>query len=106
MAAGTCASEELIAGLDGAIAELVDGERVAGWVALRSEPYRDLLLTEHTCCWLLFSWADGSIEIEEDFPPYALVPELRSGTWVEEERDASYSVRWVEGERRSELWAR
>ena len=53
----------------------------------------------------LFSW-DGSIEIEEDFPPYALVPELRSGTWVEEERDASYSVRWVEGERRSELWAR
>ena len=98
-------SEELVAELDGAIAELVDGERVAGWVALRSEPYRDLMLTKHTCCWLLFTWANGSIEIEEDFPPYVLVPELRSGTWVEEARE-TYSVRWAEGERQTELWAR
>ena len=98
--------EEPVAGLDGAIAELVDGERVVRWVALRSEPYRDVLLTKHTCCCRLFSWADGSIEIEEHFPPDALVPELRSGSWMEAERDASYALRWVKGERRSELWAR
>jgi hypothetical protein len=98
--------EEPVAGLDGAIAELVDGERVVRWVALRSEPYRDVLLTKHTCCCRLFSWADGSIEIEEHFPPDALVPELRSGSWMEAERAASYALRWVKGERRSELWAR
>lgn len=44
------------------------------------------LLSKHNLLLAPLLLADGSIEIEEDIPPYALVPELRSGTWVEEER--------------------
>ena len=55
--------------LDGAVAELIDRDEVAGWVAIRTEHFRNLLLAEQLGCWLLFTWADGAIEIEEDYPP-------------------------------------
>lgn len=98
--------ESQVADLDGAIAEFVDDGAVAGWLAVQAAPFRDLLLTKQVGCWLLFTWADGSLEIEEDYPPFALLPELRAGSYHDEDRRTDYEVRWVTGDRRRELWER
>jgi hypothetical protein len=75
-------------------------------VAIQTEPFRNLFLAKQVGCWLLFTWADGSIEIEEDYPPFALVPELLSGTFTDDERTTDYEVRWVVDDRRENLWQR
>lgn len=89
------------------VAELLDGAGVVvGWIALEKAPYRDLFLSKQLGCWLLVTWADGTIGIEEDHPPYLLVGDLMSGTWPDEDRAAQYAVRWVPDDRREELWER
>lgn len=96
-----------VAALDRQVAELLDGaSEVAGWAAIKSSSYRDLLLSKQLGCWLLCTWADGTIAIEEDYPPYLLVGDLLSGTWHDEDRAAEYEVRWVCEDRREELWER
>jgi hypothetical protein len=92
--------------LDGAVAELIDRDEVAGWVAIRTEHFRNLLLAEQLGCWLLFTWADGALEIEEDFPPYALVPELLAGTFTDPDRRTIYEVRWIREDRIEDHWGR
>ncbi len=89
------------------VAELLDDAGVeVGWIALEKAPYRDLFLSKQLGCWLLVTWADGTIAIEEDYPPYLLVGDLMSGTWPDEDRAAQYAVRWVPEDRREELWER
>lgn len=96
-----------MASLDGAIAELVQADVVVGWVALRTEAFRNLFLVKQIGCWLLFTWENGRrIEIEEDYPPFALVPELLAGTFTHDERATTYDVRWVRDDRRDLLWQR
>lgn len=90
---------------DGAVAELLDGATVRGWVAVQAEPFRNLFLAKKLGCWLLFTWADGTIEIDEDYPPYALVPELLSGTFTDEHR-GDLAVRWATAAQRDDLWHR
>ena len=92
-------TEAQVAALDGAVAELLDQGIIAGWVAIQTEHFRNLFLSKQLGCWLLFTWADGSIEIEEDYPPYALVPELLAGTFTDEDRSANYQVVWVADDR-------
>jgi hypothetical protein len=89
--------------LDGAIAELVRDGTVAGWLAIQTAPFRNLMLVKQVGCWLLFTWADGTIEIEEDYPPFALLPEILEGKLQSEDSGPDYEVRWAT-ERRQELW--
>ena len=63
-------------------------------------------LAEQLGCWLLFTWADGALEIEEDFPPYALVPELLAGTFTDPDRRTIYEVRWIREDRIEDHWGR
>jgi hypothetical protein len=98
--------EERVGELDGAVAELVQDGAVAGWLAIRAAPFRNLFLTKHVGCWILYTWPDGSIEIEEDYPPFALVPEILSGRLGDEDHGADYEVRWIADDRRGELWER
>ncbi|MCY1144008.1 hypothetical protein OWR29_38945 [Actinoplanes sp. Pm04-4] len=92
-----------LAVLDGAIAELVRDGKVAGWLAFQTAPSRNLFLVRQVGCWLLFTWADGTVEIEEDYPPFALLPEILDGTLRSEDGGPDYEVRWAT-ERRQELW--
>ncbi|SDS69706.1 hypothetical protein [Actinoplanes derwentensis] len=62
-----------LAVLDGTIAELVHNGKVAGWLAVQTAPFRNLFFVKQAGCWLLFTWADGTAEIEEDYPPFALL---------------------------------
>ena len=61
--------------------------------------------------WWLVTWSDGRRErIEEDYPPWTLVEEVRQG-WVELETEqgakpATFIVRWLSGDERSRVWAR
>lgn len=102
---GRATTPEQVAALDGAVAELLDGATVRGWVAVQAEPFRNLFLAKKLGCWLLFTWADGTIEIDEDYPPYALVPELLSGTFTDEHR-GDLAVRWATAAQRDDLWHR
>ncbi len=95
-------TEAQVAALDGAVAELLDQGATAGWVAIQTEHFRNLVHSKQLRCWLLFTWADGSIEIEEDYPPYALVPELLAGTFTDKDRSANYQVLWVADDRRDD----
>lgn len=99
-------TEAQVAALDGAVAELLDQGATAGWAATQTEHFRTLVHSKQLRCWLLFTWADGSIEIEEDNPPYALVPELLAGTFTDEDRSANYQVLWVADDRRDDAWRR
>lgn len=98
--------EKRVAGLDGSVAELACGGEVAGWLAFQAEPFRNVFLNKQTCCWILYTWADGSIEIEEDYPPFRLIPEFLARTIRDDAPGADYEVRWVTGDRRHELWER
>jgi len=59
----------------------------------------------------LVTWSDGRRErIEEDYPPWTLVEEVRQGR-VELETEpgtkpATFVVRWLSGDERSRAWAR
>lgn len=92
--------------LDEAVAELLRDGVVEGWVAIRVQSFRNLFLRRQLCCWLLFTWSDGSVDLEEDYPPFCLVPELLSGTFRDEDRRGDYEVRWSHGKPREELWKR
>ncbi len=95
-----------IAELDGAVGELVRDEHVAGWVAVEAKTFRTSFFTKSSGCWILTTWADGTVEIEEDHDPYVLVAELLSGTVVYEDHDGEHEVRWVTDHRRAALWER
>ncbi|MFN8045902.1 MAG: hypothetical protein U0Q08_07605 [Dermatophilaceae bacterium] len=99
-------TEAQVAALDGAVAELLDQGIIAGWVAIQTEHFRNLVPQQAAGLLALFTWADGSIEIEEDYPPYALVPELLAGTFTDEDRSANYQVVWVADDRRGDAWQR
>lgn len=98
-------TESQVAALDGGVAELVGQDEVVGWVAVKVEPFRNLIFSKRLGCWLLFTWADGAVELEEDYPPYRLVPELLSGTLLDEQ-GAVLTVRWVSAEHRDDQWQR
>ncbi|GAB7044545.1 MULTISPECIES: hypothetical protein [Catenuloplanes] len=89
--------------LDGAIAELVHNGEVAGWLAIQTAPFRNLFSVKQVGCWLLFTWADGTIEIEEDYPPFAVLPGILEGTFPSDDGGPDYEVRWVTDDRRGEL---
>ncbi|GIE90163.1 hypothetical protein [Actinoplanes regularis] len=95
-----------LAVLDGAIAELVHNGAVAGWLAVQAAPFRNLFFVKQIGCWLLFTWADGTIEIEEDYPPFALLRQILEGTFRSDDDGPDYEVRWVPDDRRQELWQR
>ncbi|MDE9366393.1 hypothetical protein PZ938_12345 [Luteipulveratus sp. YIM 133132] len=98
-------TSEQVAALDGAVAELFDGATVKGWVAVQTEHFRNLLFAQQLGCWILFTWNDGTIEIEEDYPPYALVLDLLTDTFTDEDR-GDLTVKWADAERRDDLWQR
>jgi hypothetical protein len=98
--------EERVGALDGSVAELVQDGAVAGWLAIQAASFRNLALAKHVGCWIPYTWPDGSIEIEEDYPPFAFVPEILSGRFRDEDRGADYEVRWVTDDRHRELWER
>lgn len=98
-------TEAQVAALHGAVAELVSEGSVVAWVAIEGETFRDLFLRKCLGCWILTTWVDGTVEIEEDYDPYYLVAELLTGTVVYENRGA-YRVRWVAEDRRAGLWER
>jgi hypothetical protein len=95
-----------VAELDGAVAELVRDDAVAGWVAVQAAPFRNLFLAKEVGCWLLFTWADGSIEVEEDYPPFLLLTEMLAGKFHDDIQKLQYEVRWVTDDRRAVLWER
>ncbi|WP_157720049.1 hypothetical protein [Microlunatus sagamiharensis] len=83
----------------------LDGE-VVGYIASRVSTFwglgRPTGLQE--CLWLYFHYLDdpdGNAERshlwEEDYPPWAIRPELESGSFYDHDRDATYEVRWLEG---------
>lgn len=92
--------------LDGAIGELVRDERVAGWVAVAAETAHTASSTKRSAYWILTAWADGTVEIEEDYAPCVLIAELLSGTVVYEDHDGTHEVRWITDHRSSALWER
>ncbi|MFF5233298.1 hypothetical protein [Dactylosporangium sp. NPDC000521] len=94
-----------VTALDGAIAELVRNGVVAGWLAIQDAPFRNLFLVKQVGYWSLFTWADGSIEIEEDYPPLALLPGIQAGLFRDSDGN-EYEVRWVTDDRRANLWDR
>lgn len=98
--------QQQVAGFDGAIAELVKNGIVAGWLAVQAAAFRNVFLIKQVGCWLLFTWTDGSIEFEEEYPPFALMSELMAGTFRDEDSGAEYEVRWMADGRRRELWDR
>lgn len=99
------ATAEDVRDLDGQVAELVRGGTVHGWLAVQANTFRNVFLARQAGCWVLVTWADGSLEIEEDYPPYALVPDLLAGHFADERR-GEYQARWADADRQAELWAR
>lgn len=89
--------------LDGAIAELWSGDRLVGWVAVRTESFRNIALAPWHCCWLLFTWSDGSIDMDEDYAPWVLVPELVGGAFTDDD-GVTHRVVWLAGDHRGRLW--
>lgn len=85
-----------------------DGE-VVGHLASIVETFwglgRPLGLQERV--WILITWSDGRRErIEEDYPPWTSVTEIRDG-WVSWKTDGSeghYEVIWLDEPERSRLW--
>ena len=93
--------------LDHGIVALERDGTVGGWVATTTgrfwSPGRPT--RTQTCVWLLFTWADGTRDrIEEDYPPYALVPELLAGGFSDPER-GEFTARWLTGSERDAAWA-
>lgn len=97
----------------GGIAVLLEEDgTTAGYVATIVEefwsPFRPLTWQERV--WLLITWSDGRRErIEEDYPPWISVSEMRQGR-LELERGpggepATFRVRWLEGDDREEAWS-
>lgn len=99
-------TDEQLAGLNGAVAELVHDDVVEGFVAIQTVSFRSILLAKQVGCWLLFTWLDGSIEIDEDYPPFMLVTELLSGEFRDEDRDRDFEVRWAIDDHQQVLWQR
>jgi hypothetical protein len=93
-----------LAVLDSAIAELVHNGKVAGWLAIQTVPFRNLFFVKQVGCWFLFTRADGIIEIEEDYPPLALLPQILEGTFRSDNGGPDYEIRWATDDHRRELW--
>ena len=94
-----------------AVATLTLDGVVVGYVASRVSTFwglgRPTGLQE--CLWLYFHHLDdpdGNAERrhlwEEDYPPWALRPELESGSFHDHDRDATYAFSWLEGAVRRE----
>ena len=67
-------------------------------------------LTRQECVWWLVTWTDGRRNrIEEDYPPWTLVDEVREGyaeLEVSPQEDRRFSIEWLEGDARAEAWQR
>jgi len=96
-----------VARLDQGIAALERDGQAHGWVATTVEPFWGLghPTRTQTCVWLLFTWSDGTREpIEEDYPPYALVPNILDGQFNDDQR-GPFTVRWLTASERDAAWA-
>lgn len=86
----------------------LDGSHV-GYLATKVEAMRSgLLLRRGERVWLLLTRLDGTLDIQEDYPPWTYVLELRDGhvnwSWTQGGPDADYEVRWLSGSEREEAW--
>lgn len=82
-----------------------------GYLATQVEAMRaGFLLRRMERVWLLLTLLDGTVEIEEDYPPrWWSVRELAEGhiTWSSlNGRDVDYEVRWLTGDARERAWGR
>ena len=88
------------------IAELRRGGTVEGHLATQVERFIGLGGRQERV-WLLITWADGRRErIEEDYPPWTLVNELRAGMlrWIVDQRQVDFQVVWLGGDQATEAW--
>lgn len=92
--------------LDHGIADLERDGQVCGCVATTTESFWSPAPTRtQICVWLLFTWADATRDpIEEDYPPYALIPEILDGKYTDAERGA-ITARWLTDSEREAAWA-
>ena len=77
-----------------------------GWIAAIVDSFWGLARPFGTqkSVWFLVTWADGRRErIEEDYPPYALVPEVVAGIYTSDV-GVRYAVRWLTGVERQSAW--
>ncbi len=59
--------------------------------------------------WLLLTRLNCTLDIQEDYAPWAYVSELREGhiTWSSSDReDLDHEVRWLSGDERQSAWLR
>ncbi|QGX08843.1 hypothetical protein EEW87_17715 (plasmid) [Janibacter melonis] len=99
-------TESQVTALDGAVGELIHRDRVAGWLAIQVQPLRDRFLLQNSSCWILITWADGTVELEEDYAPFSLIAEMLGGVVCYEDRGIAYRLRWVAEDQRPRLWER
>ena len=94
-----------------AIASLhVNGSHV-GYLATTVEPMRaGLLLRRQERVWLLLTLLDDTVDMQEDYAPWAYVSEIRQGhiEWASSNRAdvVDYEVRWLSGDERERAWVR
>ena len=87
-----------------------DGQ-VAGYVATTLGPFwspgRPFTMQDRV--WLIVVWADGERgDPIEDYPPWSVVSEVRSGIFVHEEagpRQGEYVVDWLLADQSEAQWA-
>jgi hypothetical protein len=93
-----------------AIASLhLDGSHV-GYIATIVETMRaGLLLRSEARIWLLLTLLDGTLDIQEDYAPWAYLSDIRDGhiKWASRRGgDVDYEVRWLSGSERHNAWLR
>lgn len=86
---------------------------VVGYIASRVSTFWGLgrPTGSQECLWLYFHYLDdpdGNAKRrdlwDEDYPPWAIRPELESGSFHDDDRDATYAFRWLEGPARREAF--
>ncbi len=87
----------------------LDGAHV-GYLATKVESMRaGFLFRRQERAWLLLTRLDGTLDIQEDYPPWAYVLELRNGhiNWSSRDGgDVDYEVRWLAGDEKRRAWLR
>lgn len=88
------------------VAELLQDDVVVGHLATRVEDFWGLAGHQERV-WLLVTWSDGRQErIEEDYPPWTIVDEIREGTlrWTIDGQESHLEVRWLQGDDARAAW--
>lgn len=52
---------------------------------------------------MLLTWADGTVELDEDYRPFVLLSDVAAGAWRHLDPKRDYEVRWATGEHRGGL---